>query len=182
MYKFDISTNRPDLLCLEGLSRNLKQYICEHQELPKYSTDDQNSSQEIMIYKDSSVKNIRPVIICAALKDVEFDKDTLKDFMDYQTKLHSTICRDRKLVSIGTHDLDKIKAPFRYVSRKPSEISFHALKQDSIMRCDQLMDCLKSDNYLKNYLKILDGMEEYPFVMDSDNDVVSFPPIINGIK
>lgn len=37
-------------------------------------------------------------------------------FIDLQDKLHQNLCRGRKLVAIGTHDLDTIKGPFRRVS------------------------------------------------------------------
>ena len=35
-------------------------------------------------------------------------------FIDLQDKLHQNLARKRTLVAIGTHDLDKIKGPFRY--------------------------------------------------------------------
>ena len=43
----------------------------------------------------------------------------LKSFMDLQDKLNNNICRGRKLVSMGTHDLDTVKSPFIYKALKP---------------------------------------------------------------
>ena len=43
--------------------------------------------------------------------------------------MHHNICRRRTLVAIGTHDLDTIKAPFRYAALKPEEINFIPLAQ-----------------------------------------------------
>lgn len=34
-------------------------------------------------------------------------------FIDLQDKLHQNLCRMRKFVAIGTHDLDTIEGPFR---------------------------------------------------------------------
>jgi phenylalanyl-tRNA synthetase beta chain len=36
-----------------------------------------------------------------------------ESFLDLQDKLHSNLCRGRRLVAIGTHDLDTIEGPFR---------------------------------------------------------------------
>ena len=34
-------------------------------------------------------------------------------FIDLQDKLHQNLCRMRRFVAIGTHDLDTIEGPFR---------------------------------------------------------------------
>jgi phenylalanyl-tRNA synthetase beta chain len=39
---------------------------------------------------------------------------------------------------------------------------------------------LSQENHLKPFLKILEGQPLYPVIYDSENRVLSLPPIING--
>lgn len=48
-------------------------------------------------------------------------------FLELQAKLHQNICREPKLVAIGTHDLDAVTGPFTYDALPPSEIEFAPL-------------------------------------------------------
>ncbi len=49
--------------------------------------------------------------VSATLRGIDFSKrpGAFQSFLALQEKLHQNICRKRKLVSIGTHDLDKIQ-------------------------------------------------------------------------
>jgi phenylalanyl-tRNA synthetase beta subunit len=51
-------------------------------------------------------------------------------------------CRKRSLVSIGTHDLDTVKGPFKYEARKPQDISFVPLNMTESFDGEQLMQKL----------------------------------------
>lgn len=44
------------------------------------------------------------------------------------------------MVAIGTHDLDTIKAPFRYDARRPTEIKFKPLNQTIEVNGAELME------------------------------------------
>ena len=48
---------------------------------------------------------VRPFVVCAVLRGVTFDQHRYKGFIELQDKLHQNLCRQRSLVSIGTHDL-----------------------------------------------------------------------------
>lgn len=52
------------------------------------------------------------------------------NFLALQDKLHTNICRKRKLVSIGTHDLDKVQGPFTYTAEAPESIVFVPLQRN----------------------------------------------------
>ena len=45
---------------------------------------------------------------------------------------------------------------------------------------DGLMKLLKEDPKLGKYLYLLDGFDKYPVMMDSNNVIMSLPPIINS--
>ncbi len=52
---------------------------------------------------------VRPFIVGAVLRGVQFDKARYNSFIDLQDKLHQNLCRQRTLVAIGTHDLSTLK-------------------------------------------------------------------------
>lgn len=42
---------------------------------------------------------IRPFVVTAILRDVEFDRDSYNSFIELQDKLHENICRKRCLAA-----------------------------------------------------------------------------------
>ena len=72
-------------------------------------------------------------------------------FIDLQDKLHQNIARKRSLVAIGTHDLDTIKGPFKYMAKPPDQIKFKPLNQIKEFTAPQLMDMYSVRSTL-NYL------------------------------
>jgi phenylalanyl-tRNA synthetase beta chain len=82
---------------------------------------------------------IRPLFASAILRNVKFTPRSYASFIDLQDKLHQNICRRRQLVSIGTHDLDTLKPPFRYEARPPSEIKFVPFGKDKTYTAEELM-------------------------------------------
>jgi phenylalanyl-tRNA synthetase beta chain len=55
------------------------------------------------------VAGVRPIAVCAVLRDVTFTPDAYASFIDLQEKLHWNVCRKRVLASVGTHDLDTLQ-------------------------------------------------------------------------
>ena len=147
--------------------------------IPKYELTKIKNPIQIVNCKET--KEIRPVLVAAVLRGVKLDKPTYESFIDLQDKLHQNICRKRSLASIGTHDLDKIEAPFRYTALKPSDIKFIPLNQTKEFKADELMEFYSStNNHLKPYLPIIKDLPLYPVIYDKNNVVLSLPPIING--
>ena len=130
---------------------------------------------------EPSVQGVRQYVVCAVLRNIKFDEQSKKSFVDLQEKLHRNICRNRTLASIGTHDLDTIKGPFVYRAEKPEDIVFAPLTDAAkVMNGRELMVELESHTQLKNYLPIIRDLPLYPVVRDSAGLVLSLPPIING--
>lgn len=88
------------------------------------------------------VKQIRPFVAAAILRDVTFDEKTYKAFIAAQQKLHDTFCRARKYASIGTHDLDTIKGPFKYTAKDPKDFQFVPLNQEQKVNGHGMMESL----------------------------------------
>lgn len=87
-----------------------------------------------------ATNQIRPFAVAAVIRNIQFTDETYKAFIDLQDKLHQNICRKRSLVAIGTHDLDKIQAPFFYDAKAPADIVFRPLNQQKEMNAVELMD------------------------------------------
>ena len=122
---------------------------------------------------------MRQFVVGAVLRDINLDADSYSSFIDLQDKLHGGIGRKRTLASIGTHDLDKIKAPVRYRAIPPSEIVFKPLNLTKELTALEQMQ-LYENNYLKEYLPIIRNEERYPVIQDADGIILSMPPIINS--
>lgn len=52
---------------------------------------------------------MRPFAVAAILRGVTLDGGRYASFIDLQDKLHQNLCRQRTLVSIGTHNLGVIQ-------------------------------------------------------------------------
>ena len=184
IYKIEIPANRYDLLSLEGLSRAMRAFLSIPSNTLKQSSSavkfEIKPAQRKMIIR-KEVEAIRPHVVCAILRNVSFGQIGYESFIALQDKLHANVCRKRTLVSIGTHDLDKIAAgDIFYAAKAPKDISFQPLKEDKVFRADELMVHYEQDMYLKPYLHIIRDSPVYPVVLDSSGQVLSLPPIINS--
>ena len=142
LYKIEVAANRYDLLCLEGLALALRIFLSK-QKMPEIKPLNILPEEERQLIVYDSVNDVRPIGLCAILRDINFTDEMLKSFMDLQDKLHNNICRGRKLVSMGTHDLDKVKGPFSYRALSPEKIHFVPLNREEEVNGDGLMSLLK---------------------------------------
>ena len=165
--------DRPDLYSVEGLARSLRAFLDIEPGMAEYDVQE----TEIEVNVEGSVKNVRPYILCAAVHDVDITDDLLRSLMEMQEKLHITIGRKRSKIAIGVHDLDKIAPPFRYKAVHPNEISFVPLAKTDEWDLKQILE--KHEKGI-DYAHLLKGKDKYPVILDSNDDVLSFPPIING--
>lgn len=175
VYKIEVGANRYDLLCVEGIAICLKAFLglCD---FPKFTT----KPSGIQVFVENDVEKVRPIGMGAVLRGITFTDESYKSFIDFQDKLHLTIGKKRNLVSIGTHDLDTIQAPFRYVARKPEDIKFVPLKCDKEMTGNEVIAHFSNDLKLREYVPLLQGKEVYPLFLDSNDVVLSLPPLINS--
>ena len=54
-------------------------------------------------------------------------------------------------MAIGTHDLDTIKGPFKYMAKPPDEIKFKPLNQTKEFTASQLMELYSVISLLDNF-------------------------------
>ncbi|MCW7076112.1 MAG: phenylalanine--tRNA ligase subunit beta [Candidatus Syntrophoarchaeum sp.] len=165
--------NRPDLFSVEGVARAMRGFLGIEPGIVEYQVNNSGVTLEI----DPSVKPLRPYIVCAVVRGLDFTIPSfIEALMGLQEHLHWVLGRDRKRVSIGVHDISKVKPPFTYLGESPA-FAFVPLDFDHEMSMDEILQ--KHPKGVK-FKGILEGMDYYPLITDSNGDVVSFPPIING--
>ncbi|KAJ2920103.1 hypothetical protein MD484_g363, partial [Candolleomyces efflorescens] len=179
--KIEVPANRYDLLCIEGISRALSVFL-QKTDAPKYRLVYPKGGEAELLTTtiDPSTAAIRPLFACAILRNVKFTERSYNSFMDLQDKLHQNICRRRQLVAIGTHDLDTLAPPFRYEAKAPNTIKFAPLGKPQEYTAEELMTVYESEKHIARYLHIIRDSPVYPIIYDSQDRVLSMPPIINS--
>lgn len=178
--KIEVPANRYDLLCFEGISRALKVFLGK-MEPPVYKAVEAKEPYEVFV--EPETQEVRQFVAAGILRGVKFDKRRYDSFIALQDKLHSNLGRNRSLVSMGTHDLDKVVGKkIRYRAMKPEDMKFIPLNQEKEMNGKELMEFYEQDKNLGKFLPIVRDKPYYPVFYDEDDNVLSFPPIINSDK
>ncbi|TAN45018.1 MAG: phenylalanine--tRNA ligase subunit beta, partial [Candidatus Methanoperedens sp.] len=107
--------NRPDLYSPEGVARAIRGFLEIETGLREFKV----TPSGIKITKDTGLENIRPYLACAVVRGMSFNSRSIESLMALQESLHWAVGRNRKKVSIGVHDLERIKPPFRYIAQEP---------------------------------------------------------------
>ncbi|HJM23994.1 MAG TPA: phenylalanine--tRNA ligase beta subunit-related protein, partial [Candidatus Thalassarchaeum sp.] len=137
---------------------------------------------EIAMSVDSSLGEVRPVIMAAVVRGVntgsnpEERGEFIQSLMDHQEKLHLTLGRRRRFSSIGVHDLASLSPPFRVLT-VPASYTFVPLSETDEFSIAEILD---SNPKGIEYAHLMEGMDRFPVILDSNDDLLSFPPIING--
>ena len=165
----EVTPNRPDALCVEGLARTLRCY--KTGKSAKYNV----GTSKVGVYVDKSVASVRPFFGGAVVQNIKMSDSLLRSIMQAQEKLHETLGRKRRKVAIGIHDLGCVKPPFRYFACGRKEISFVPLEMTEKMTPEQILG--KHPKGV-DYAHLVG--EKCPMITDKNGQVLSFPPIING--
>ena len=172
-------TNRPDLWSAVGLSRLIKNYFS--QRIKKYSFfSDKNHSaddegREIVIGKNA--KNVR-AYSCGFVADGKtVDEDILKTLIQSQEKLCFNFGRKRRTVAMGIYKNKLINFPVHYDGVDPDKTHFVPLHMDEDLTLREI--CEKHEKG-REYGYIVKDKPFFPFLFDSNNQALSFPPVINS--
>jgi len=165
--------NRPDLASVEGIARASRAFFGFETGLKEYHIE----KSDIILNVDPSVKEVRPFVTAALVKNVTMSNELIASLMDMQEKLHFGLGRNRKKVAIGVHNFETIQPPFMYKAVDPDSVEFVPLAKIESMT---LSEILKRHEKGVDYAHLLEGFNKYPLIVDSNNNVLSFPPIING--
>ncbi len=168
----EIFPDRPDLLSAETLFHGMMPFIHDYPSKPRLLIKPGTTSMQV----SPELEKIRPVILGAVVRGVDIDDEVIKRLMEHQEKLHFALGRGRKRASIGVHDLANISPPFR-VEAVDRDFSFIPLGLKNNMTINEILE-----QHPKGieYAHLLSGMDKVPLILDSNDEVLSFPPIING--
>ncbi|HTX61828.1 MAG TPA: phenylalanine--tRNA ligase subunit beta, partial [Methanobacterium sp.] len=171
--KVEFFPNRPDHFSVEGIVRTLKGFQGIELGIPQYKLTPSHTS----ITADPELLHIRPYVACALVEGICLDDEKLVQIMEFQEDLHWVLGRDRKKVAIGIHNLDVLTPPFYYKAADPEDHSFIPLETDEEMNLQEILENHKKG---RKYAHLLKNFDKYPLIMDSKDNVLSMPPIING--
>ena len=165
--------NRPDLTSVEGIARACRAFFGFETGLKMYGVQ----SSDITLHVDPTVKQVRPYVTTALIKEVRMTDELVASLMELQEKLHLGLGRNRKKVAIGVHNYEAVTPPFVYKAVDPDAISFIPLAKDESMT---LREILTKHEKGVDYAHLLKDNDRYPLIVDKNNNVLSFPPVING--
>ncbi|MEK6879196.1 MAG: phenylalanine--tRNA ligase subunit beta, partial [Nanoarchaeota archaeon] len=173
--QLEIFPNRPDLLSYQGFIRSFLPFLGKSIGLRKYKINP--PKKDFCVIVDKSVEKIRPYTACAIIKNMKFDDQKIRGIIDLQEKLHNTIGRKRKKIAIGIYPLNKINFPITFKALEPDKIHFIPLGMKEELSGFQI---LQRNPAGREYSHLLAQKEKYPIFIDSKNQILSMPPIINS--
>jgi len=166
-------TNMPYLWCVEGLAVLLKGVIGKEKGIPDIKIE----SSEYRVVVDKSVKAVRPFISALVAKGGKIDDFFLKQLIQLQEKFCENFGRRRQKVAVGIYPCKKIGFPVYFRAVPPKSVRFVPLEFSRDMT---LAEILESHPKGKEYAWILADTKKYPLLIDSNQEVLSFLPIINS--
>lgn len=165
--------DRPDLTSVEGIVRASRTFFDFEKGLKKYKV----GKSDIVMNVDPSVKKVRPFVVTALVKNITMTDELIASLMELQEKLHLGIGRNRKKVAIGVHNFEPIKPPFTYKAVDPDSVEFVPLNKTDSMTLNEILE--RHEKGI-DYAYILKDFDKHPLIVDANNNVLSYPPIING--
>ncbi|MBN2122435.1 phenylalanine--tRNA ligase subunit beta [Candidatus Micrarchaeota archaeon] len=163
----EITPDRPDLFCIEGLSRAIRAYY--DKENNEYSAKPSKYS----IAVSPKTRKVRPAISAAVVKGLKITEEVLVDLMQMQEKLHTTVGRKRRKMAIGIHDLDKLEGEMEYFVSSGKE-RFVPLEMEGEMGVGEVLEKHEKGRAFAHLVG------EDAVLIKDEKGVFSFPPIING--
>jgi phenylalanyl-tRNA synthetase beta chain len=167
---YEATHDRPDLYSAELLSLHLKGLLEVETGLPRTPLYGTLERAEV------NGPEYRPYAFFAVVRNVKLDDEAIRQLMQLQEKIHLTYGRNRRKISIGFYDLRGVKFPVRYVPASP-DLRMKPLGFTYEM---SLKEVLKRHPKGVEYAHLVSPHDKYPVILDSEDKVVSFPPITNS--
>ena len=76
-------SNRPDLWSAEGIAREIKGRVTSKVGLPEYKIKRGN----LVVHVDKKVSRVRPLTVCAVVRDLKINKQVLSQMIQFQEKI-----------------------------------------------------------------------------------------------
>lgn len=161
-------TERPDLWSTEGLARAIRIHL-GLQGFPEYEV--KPSTYEVI----NGDVPYRPFIAAAVVRNVNLGEEGLEQLIQLQEKIMLSYGRNRKRIAIGTSDASKIVFPITYKLVDRDEYSFVPLYEEKEMTLEEVLEKTEKG---REYAHLVE--EKVPVLVDANDRIVTFPPIINS--
>ncbi|MHA1964033.1 MAG: phenylalanine--tRNA ligase subunit beta [Candidatus Thorarchaeota archaeon] len=171
--EIEVNPDRQDMLSTEGIARAVRAFLRLEPGLKKYPI--KKSGKQIIV--KTGLTKIRPFISCSIIKDVPADDDLIKEYMHLQDALTSTHGRNRSKASIGLYVYDELEFPVFYGPQTPEKIRFVPLGYEDEMDGPTIMTDHEKG---VEFGPIIQAHKKWPLLYDSNDQVLSLPPIINS--
>ncbi|MBT3271911.1 MAG: phenylalanine--tRNA ligase subunit beta [Spirochaetales bacterium] len=174
-------TNRPDLWSTAGLGRQLRVFLSG--QTPDYSfcstEADSLDSSDRLVEVDPGLCNIRPFVAAFAVTGKPIDESALKDIIQTQEKLCWNFGQKRKSIAMGVYRSDLISYPVKFLAADPDSTRFVPLQMEDEL---SLREIIEKHPKGHDFGHIVADFAKFPFLTDSEGEVLSFPPIINSSR
>ena len=176
--EIEIFPDRADLLSPGTLAHASRTFLHGHKSNPHLEIKSSGISLDV----DASLRDVRPVIYAAVVRNVntgenpEEINEFIQTIMDHQEKLHFSLGKRRSKASIGVHDFSELKPNFKVIT-VDENFEFIPLAMNEKMKIKEI---LSEHPKGVDYAHLLEKVEKYPVIIDGNDAVLSFPPIING--
>lgn len=172
--RLEFNPNRPDFSSENGIIRGMKGLFELELGIPVIKN---LSRSHFAINVNKELFDARPFIYSlAAKRSYPLTNDEIAQLVSMQEDLHNGLGRKRKRSSIGIHDLESLTFPLNYIL-SDLERKFTPLDSSQELTIDTI---LNNTEMGRKYSYLLEGNKRVPLLIDSQNVVVSLPPIING--
>lgn len=167
----EYSPNRPDFSSEAGIARSLVGLLGIEVGLPVYEFG--KSKFKIQV-TGREIAKVRP-IIDALYAEIDVTDDLIKQLIAMQEDLHNGLGRKRTKVAIGIHNAAVISESITYYGVTDKRFSFVPLGS---AKKQTIAEILSGTEQGQSYGKILSHV--FPMLEDSNGNVLSMPPVING--
>jgi phenylalanyl-tRNA synthetase beta chain len=186
-------TNRPDTWCVEGVARQIRQWLAKSQPWRKdYGFLEKPQGAPATIEVDASVTKVRPYVAAFMTTGWKVTDHGLRAFIQAQETLSRNFGRKRATVAIGIYDGARIQWPIRYeaVALDDRKRAFVPLAPTGALPADVASDrwekpwtpgdILRDHPTGREFAAALPKGGPAPILVDAKDEVLSFPPVINS--
>lgn len=170
--RIELNPDRPDLMSFPTLVKAAGNF-----RNPRLKFSWKTDKKSVITLSEEALK-LRPYVYAFTARG-EAISDYFDDLIDFQEKVHLTVGKNRKKSSIGIHDFDKIKLPASFVARDSDSTVFTTY--DGTVK-GSASRILKEHPKGIEYGKLIPESATVPLIIDSEQDILSMPPVVNGRK
>ncbi len=169
-FEIEVNADRIDMLHPLGIKRAVEGLLGRRRGIPHYVVRPGGVTLKV------EEVPTRPFIAAAVIKNFPLDDEGLKELIQFQEKLHSTIGRNRRKVAIGIHDYDKLPSKAIYYKVVDINTVWEPLDYEGE---STIKEILEEHEKGKEYGKLALSDGKHPALVSGD-EIIAIPPVLNS--